>query len=414
MNTHRGEDGKRRALTHVGGEVSYKGPVTLEATVRAALSVSGDEASVRKHVHAFHSYPARLHPQTAEHLISGLTAAGDTVLDPFCGSGTVPLEAILQGRAALGTDLNPLSVALTSLKTRAPKPSEREHWLETAEQVAEFANERRLDKAPPLKRYSSEDRQLFDPHMLLELDSLSAGIKQVEATRTQAALRLVLSSIVTKVSRRPGDSSGKVVPKRLAGGFAIRMFVARTRELCSQFGELDALLPGPPKSKAFEADARELKPIQTSSVDLIVCSPPYPGVYDYYEHHRVRLAFAGISEGRFKQAEIGSRRQLTALLGPEARKTWERDLAQVLSAAARVLKPGKLMCCVLGDVALPGVTVRGDESIAGIAGRGGMEVVAVGSQERPVFHRNTENGFRQRTRAEHLVLVRRQARGSQT
>jgi DNA modification methylase len=377
--------------------------------VRAALSVSGDEASVRKHVHAFHSYPARLHPQTAEHLIAGLTQPGDTVFDPFCGSGTVLLEAILQGRAAVGTDLNPLSVALTNLKTRGPKTAERAHWLETAEQVAEFAVERRMDKAPPLKRYPAQERQLFDPHMLLELDSLSAGVAQVEANRTQAALRLVLSSIVTKVSRRPGDSSGKVVPKRLAGGFAIRMFVARTRELCAQFDELERLLPAPPKSQAFEADARELKPIKPKSVDLIVCSPPYPGVYDYYEHHRVRLGFAGLSAGRFQQGEIGSRRQLTALAGAAARATWEKDLTQVLAACAKVLKPGKLMCCVLGDVALPGVTVRGDVSVKSIAGRAGMEVVAVGSQERPVFHRNTEEGYQQRSRAEHLVVLRRSA-----
>ena len=47
-------------------------------------------------------------------------AAGDTVVVPFCGSGTVLVEARLSGRRAIGVDANPLATELAGLKTRGP------------------------------------------------------------------------------------------------------------------------------------------------------------------------------------------------------------------------------------------------------------------------------------------------------
>ena len=38
-----------------------------------------------------------------------MTRKKQTVLDPFCGTGTVLLEAVLSGRTALGADANPLA-----------------------------------------------------------------------------------------------------------------------------------------------------------------------------------------------------------------------------------------------------------------------------------------------------------------
>ena len=45
--------------------------------------------------------------------------AGSRVWDPFCGSGTVLLEARHQGLDAIGVDLNPLAVAIANAKLSA-------------------------------------------------------------------------------------------------------------------------------------------------------------------------------------------------------------------------------------------------------------------------------------------------------
>ena len=65
---------------------------------------------------AFHWYPARYIPQVAGILINYFTDPGETVLDPFCGSGTTMIEAYKFGRKAVGIDLNPIGILMTKAK----------------------------------------------------------------------------------------------------------------------------------------------------------------------------------------------------------------------------------------------------------------------------------------------------------
>ena len=60
-------------------------------------------------IHRICSYLAMFPPNLANYFIQRFTKKGDLVFDPFCGRGTTPLEALLQGRKAIGSDLNPLA-----------------------------------------------------------------------------------------------------------------------------------------------------------------------------------------------------------------------------------------------------------------------------------------------------------------
>ena len=71
-------------------------------------------------LHRICSYLAMFPPNIAGYFINRFTEKGATVFDPFCGRGTTPLEAVLQGREAIGSDLNNLAIHLTKGKTRAP------------------------------------------------------------------------------------------------------------------------------------------------------------------------------------------------------------------------------------------------------------------------------------------------------
>lgn len=126
---------RRRSLTHVGGAVETEGLAEVAASLAKALEViaapepsgKGDAASDdpdREHVHGFHTYPARMHPTTAARLVQAVSDGSATLLDPFCGSGTVLVEAMIAGRRAVGVDLNPLAVRLARVKTN---PAIRPH-----------------------------------------------------------------------------------------------------------------------------------------------------------------------------------------------------------------------------------------------------------------------------------------------
>lgn len=71
--------------------------------------------------HLIHTYPAKLLAHIPYFFLSNniLSKPGHIVFDPFCGSGTVLLESILMGREAIGTDVNPLAVLISRVKTTA-------------------------------------------------------------------------------------------------------------------------------------------------------------------------------------------------------------------------------------------------------------------------------------------------------
>src|ERR671936_946185 len=73
--------------------------------------------------HDYHKYPAKFIPQLAERLIKENSNSGDLVCDPFMGSGTTILEAIINSRRAYGSDINPVSVLISRAKTTPIEPN---------------------------------------------------------------------------------------------------------------------------------------------------------------------------------------------------------------------------------------------------------------------------------------------------
>ena len=82
---------QRRAFSTLGGPVEVGGEAASARLLRKLLDV--DPAAARALTHGFHSYAGRMHPSIARGAIADFSAPGDTVVDPFCGSGTVLVEA---------------------------------------------------------------------------------------------------------------------------------------------------------------------------------------------------------------------------------------------------------------------------------------------------------------------------------
>jgi hypothetical protein len=355
-------------------------------------------------VHGFHSYPARMHPLTARRLIESFSQANDVVLDPFCGSGTVLVEARLAGRRAIGVDANPLAVRLASRKLREAFEVERSALVEMARAAATHADERRRAKAGPTRRYGPEDLELFDRHVLLELDGLRAGIERTPSS-LRADLELVLSSMLTKLSRRTSDTSNRELPRRIGAGFPARLFVRKTEELVARLGEVTTKMAKAPPPRVLEGDARELAGVDDASVNLVVTSPPYPGVYDYLAHHEMRLRWLGLRADRFATNEIGARRRLDALGPAEGVVRWERELGAALLAMDRVLVKSAVAVLLIADSVIAGKPIYAVDSIRRILPNTHLRLLAVASQERPHFHEPTRRAFAARPRREHAILV---------
>ena len=413
---------RRRSLTNVGGEVETSGDPAMAQVLAHALDVApaiDEGAEDRAHVHGFHAYPARAHPVTARRLIEDLVPAGGTVLDPFCGSGTVLVEAMLAGRATIGSDLNPIAVMLARAKTFPRAPAKTKALVAAAQGVAAYAESRRKAKAGASRRLPQEDVSLFPPHVLLELDGLRAGIAEAPPEH-RPDLSLVLSSILVKLSPRRGDTSEGTVEKRIAAGYPSRLFVNKTEELARRFDDFAMMLRNAgasPRARVFEDDANVLAKVDDASVDAVITSPPYVATYDYLQHHELRMRWLGLDARKLARGEIGARRNYERLSPREAIASWERELDKLFRSLARVMRSGAPLVLLIADSASArgqrgerAEPIRADEVVARVAeARPERELVPIAraSQARPHFHGPTQGAFAGRPRFEHALLLRR-------
>jgi DNA modification methylase len=80
------------------------------------------------------SHPARFIPELPERYIKLFSHRGETVLDPFCGSGTTNVVAKGLGRNSIGVDVNPRSTAMTvSRLSQTDEPEPTNHLIITGD-----------------------------------------------------------------------------------------------------------------------------------------------------------------------------------------------------------------------------------------------------------------------------------------
>ena len=76
-------------------------------------------------LHRIGPYVGRIKPSFAHFIIKYFTNKNETILDPFCGIGTLALEAALNGRNAIGFDINPYALKIAKSKTQINLDVER-------------------------------------------------------------------------------------------------------------------------------------------------------------------------------------------------------------------------------------------------------------------------------------------------
>ena len=90
------------------------------------ISFRNEESDIKSTTYLTHTiyyYPAKFIPQVVKYVIKHYSHKGDTVADPFAGSGTVGLEAYLNNRNAYLLDLSPLLNHIIPVKIPVSQPA---------------------------------------------------------------------------------------------------------------------------------------------------------------------------------------------------------------------------------------------------------------------------------------------------
>jgi DNA modification methylase len=359
--------------------IRSSGDDALRSVLEKAIAASGQ---VARSTHGFHTYPAGMHPDTAAAVIG---ACPGPVHDPFCGGGTVLVEAMLAGRDSSGTDVSPIALLVSQARVAGPELASP---LRSASRKLAAAAQLRVDVEVP-----EACVEWYQPHVAQELGRLRDGIRDYDES-VQPLLRAVLSSILVKVSFRQSDTVNQRVTHHRPPGTTAILFHKKAREIARKIDES----PAEGIVRLAMADARDQEPPEDTA--LVLTSPPYPGVYDYVPMQQLRLAWLDIDALDGKKAEIGSRRSFRSKGRMDALKRWREDTSEWISTQAGGLISGGAMAIVVGDGLVGDKPVDTLSPTIESMRAAGLEIQARASADRPDHARQT-------IRTEHIVLARK-------
>lgn len=303
-------------------------------------------------LHSLCSYFAMFPPQLAHFFIDWLTKPGETVYDPFSGRGTVPLEAVLQGRRGYGSDANPLAVILSRAKTRIP--SKRALLKRLAE----------LEKGYSPRAVSITDEpeniaMLYSDETLRQLVWLKGQLDRtndtdcfwiatilgmLHANHNKSGPQGFSISMPNTFAMAPG-----YVAKYIREHGLVRPEVNVFNMLRSRLERLDLPTAKHEGGKSWTHDATTAPPawLVQRRPKLIFTSPPYLQVIKYGKYNWVRLWFLGETS-----SDVDKRLMASASL------TRYLDFMKSVSAnLKRVIADDGFVCFVIGDVR------RGDDDL---------------------------------------------------
>ncbi len=385
----------RAALSNQGGDAELWGDPRYAAPLGDALRASSGPAD--RLTHGFHTYPARMHPEIAAQVLRAFSQPGERVLDPFCGSGTVLVEALVAGRLVAGVDLSPLALRIAETHVARPNEDQRARFIKALEQIGEASLQRVQSRTRAIAPLNAEERAFYDPHVVLELAGLRHEILSLKQGPIQRMLEVVLSSLLVKVSRQRADTSDETIEKRIRKGLTTEMFVRKGRELAERWELLDEAMPEHAKpAKLVLGDARHLPNLVQGPFELILCSPPYGGTYDYHSHHIRRYPWLSIDASALEHGEVGSRRRLSEAHNGQAR--WDDELLSCLRAMAAVLAENGCIVLLIGDAEIMGQRIDARAQVERLAKHAKLRLVSAAAQQRQDFRTGTP-------RREHLLLL---------
>jgi 16S rRNA G966 N2-methylase RsmD len=394
---------QRRAFSSLAGPITTAGDTAAGRALSSLFKVQPERA--RALTHGFHSYAGRMHPTMAGGAIETWSSPGQRVLDPFCGSGTVLVEAMARGRASYGVDASPLAVMIAQVRSTLLGPERRHRLVQAAAQIAEESGERaRKRRRPQIPGWAAGEKERFSPHVALELFGLRELVMETPNDELGRALRLCLSSLLVKFMRSGPAAPRDGEQKRIGRGVPSGFFARRAEELARGLEALEEKTPpGTPPPVVRLGDARGYPEVRTSSVDLIVSSPPYAGTYDYSYLHDTRFTWLGLAQRNFEEKQLGGRSRELGV----SPKDWVEGRRLWLAEMGRVLVKGGHAVLVVGDGV---VGDRHEDAAAAVtteAPRAKLEPLARASQERPLRDSRVREMLGDQRRYEHIMLLRK-------
>ncbi len=364
--------------------------------------------------HSIHPYPAKYIPQIPNALIQELSSVGETILDPFCGSGTSLVEALRLDRNAIGVDANPLACLISSVKTMSITDTDAAFLKALAQRFTDegeaLSNNTLMlfTDAPAFAKlkftpFKGVD-EWFDAHVIRELSYIKSICLELETPQIRKLALVAMSSIIITVSRQDSDTRYVRRKKNIGKGDTLILFGRALSNIAQRVLEFNAELQPYHSVDILDADILDCPDV--GNVDLVVCSPPYPNAYSYHLYHRTRMLWLDIDQPEFKRQEIGSHRKYSSKSANAATmETFRDELETILRWVSKHLRLNRHACFVIGDSTIKGERIKNDELLIQMGEKVGFKLEA----NIPRTLQSSKKSFNPtigKIKQEHIVILR--------
>ncbi len=394
-------------------------------------------------IHDWYRFVLAFPPHLVRHYLGRFgVEPGQTVLDPFCGTGTTVVEAMKQGCAVVGFEANPMPHLACRAKTDwAVDPAA---LRESAEATAAVARD--LAAGDELLRLPEEAASLLldnsiCPRPLHRALALRDAINASVDPRLRDHAHVALASAVVHAASNLHFGPEVGVRGRRGDADVVSAWLARVRAMANDL-ETHAPLRPHPSAAIHRHDAREaFGELGPGFIDAVFTSPPYPNEKDYTRTTRLESVLLGLvrnkpelqaikrrlvksnTRGVYKTDDdetlVAGHARIGALCAEIERRRvamgktsgFERLYARVtrlyfggmvrqLAALRPALRPGAMLGYVVGDQAsYLQVLIRTGEILAELADGLGYEVVSL-----DLFRERFATATKAMVREEVLVL----------
>lgn len=257
---------------------------------------------------------------------------GDTILDPFCGSGTVLVEAAVLGRHAVGTDVDPLAVFTTRVKLHNYNVR---HLRSTVERVldrvvrwqrpaSEYERLKFLDIPKEVVSCVAKEGDVWIPpipnlyhwyrnYVVVDLARILREIRVLKAPISHRDfLLLCFASVVRSSSNAdPVPVSGLEVTAHMRRldeqGRVINPFEHFGKVVYSAVRDIESYARRRVQGTTTtvrQIDATKISKKIRTPIDLILTSPPYNSAVDYYRRHQLEMFWLSLTKTQEERVQL--------------------------------------------------------------------------------------------------------------
>ena len=288
--------------------------------------------------HGAYRWYGKLVPQLVAKVLDQYAEAGDNIIANFNGSGTIALESFIRKINCIGTDINPLALLISKVKTTKISinnlDKDIQRIITASKKIEESVDVSHLYQ--PDKWYNEKDA--------FKLVAIKKIIDEISDENIKNFYLVALANITRECSNIDSRCVNHiVVDKKKKTKDVYEAFENSVKNIYENIKELDEYNSSS-KIEFINQSADDMSYADDNSVDLVFSHPPYLNAVNYYNIYRLSTDLLGMNYENIRGKDFSAKKI----------ESFMEFMGKSFQESYRVLKNNKRCVVVIGDVRFQG------------------------------------------------------------